>query len=90
MLLHIPWPQLAPIRPHTAIATAAPYPGEHDPNQSDRPRLDNLYTMHGGSWLWYHPGAEPISSCQVLPIRAMMFRYRRAAKLARQRARWGQ
>ena len=53
------------------------------PNQGDKPRLDVLFTMHDGSWVRYHPSAEPIWSHGPLPTDAMTQRYNRARKIAR-------
>ena len=84
-LLWIPWPPLAGFRDNIASAVPTFYPDEPDPNQGDKPRLDVLFTMHDGSWVRYHPSAEPIWSHGPLPTDAMTQRYNRARKIARKR-----
>ena len=83
--LRISAPLLARIRDDVVSAVATFYLDEPDPNEGDKPGLDILFAMRDGSWMRYHPTAEPIWSHQALPTVAMTRRNNRARKLARQR-----
>ena len=56
------------------------YTDEPDPNQDDKPRLDILLSMSDGTWVRYHPGANPIFSHEGA-TQAMQQRYDRREKL---------
>ena len=54
---------------------------EPDSNRGDRPRCDFVLTLADGTWVRYHPQAEPIWSTEHLPSYAMQVRYNRAKRL---------
>ena len=59
------------------------YDEEPDANQMNKPRLDILLSMSDGTWVRYHPGANPIFSHEGT-TQAMRIRYNRREKLLKQ------
>ena len=60
------------------------YPREPDHNQRNAPRLDIVVSFADGTWVRYHPRAQPIWSDEFQPTDAMIARYNLAAKLAKE------
>ena len=56
---------------------------EPDPNRRDNPRCDFVLTLDDGTWVRYHPQADPIWSTDCLPSDAMQARYNRRKNLER-------
>ena len=89
-LLAWDWPSILNSTSDKVAVSVLPtfYPREPDHNQRNAPRLDIVVSFADGTWVRYHPGAQPIWSDEFQPTDAMIARYNLAAKLARARQRW--
>ena len=88
--LALDWQTMAKLSPAASkmLICAEPtfYHEEADTNQGDKPRLDVLLRFSDGSWVRYHPSAEPVASTNIASA-AVAGRLNRQRNVIEKRAR---